>query len=67
VSSRGPSRQHLSDRATKGIVAERLKVDMDTAFRMIRSYARNHHTLLSAAELDSPSKGRSAEPPGRPD
>jgi hypothetical protein len=43
---------------------------------MIRSYARNHSTLLSAvaerlvrgslsaAELDSPSKGRRAERPG---
>ena len=57
----------------KGIVAERLKVDMDTAFGMIRSHARNHSTLLSAvadalvrgslsaSELDSPTKGRSAE------
>jgi GAF domain-containing protein len=66
----------------KGIVSERLKVDMDTAFAMIRSHARNHSTLLStvadalvrgslsASELDSPSKGRSAERtrgPGLPD
>jgi hypothetical protein len=46
---------------------------MDTAFGMIRSHARNHSTLLSAvadalvrgslsaSELDSPTKGRSAE------
>jgi GAF domain-containing protein len=57
----------------KGIVAERLKVDMDTAFGMIRNHARNHGALLSAvaddlvrgslsaAELDSLSEGRSEE------
>ena len=53
----------------KGIVAERLKVDMDSAFGMIRRHARNHGSLLSAvaealvrgslraAELASPSTG----------
>ncbi len=59
----------------KGIVAERLKVDMDAAFGMIRTYARNHGTLLSAvadalvrgslsaADLSSPSQGRSVDRP----
>jgi len=54
----------------KGIVAERLKVDMDTAFGMIRSHARRQGTRLSAvaealvggslraAQLGSSSEGR---------
>ena len=57
----------------KGIVAERLKVDMDAAFGMIRTYARNKGRPLTAvaedlvrgslnvAELASPSKERSAD------
>lgn len=32
----------------KGIVAERLKVDMETAFATVRNYARNHSIQLSA-------------------
>jgi len=54
----------------KGIVAERLKVDMDTAFGMIRSHARTQGTRLStvaealvdgslrAGQLGSSSAGR---------
>ena len=57
----------------KGIVAERLKVDMDIAFGMIRTHARNHgiplskvaedlvRGSLSATELTSASKGRRAD------
>ncbi len=36
----------------KGIVAERLKVDMDTAFGMIRTHARNHGIPLSKVAED---------------
>jgi GAF domain-containing protein len=32
----------------KGIVAERLKVDMETAFAMVRNHARSNNTQLSA-------------------
>jgi GAF domain-containing protein len=71
----GALNSRIAVEQAKGIVAERLQVDMDTAFGMIRSYARKHATLLSevagalvrgslgAAQLASPSKGRSAERP----
>jgi GAF domain-containing protein len=73
VQLQGALNSRIAVEQAKGIVAERLKVDMDTAFWMIRSHARNHGTLLSAvadalvrgslsaAELDSPSKARNAE------
>jgi GAF domain-containing protein len=59
----------------KGILAERLQVDMDTAFGMIRHYARSHSTYLSsvadalvrgslsAADLSASSKGRVSDSP----
>lgn len=72
IQLQGALNSRVAVEQAKGIVAERLKVDMDTAFGMIRSHARNHNALLSAvadalvrgslsaAELDSPSKGRAA-------
>ena len=75
IQLQGALNSRIAVEQAKGIVAERLKVDMDTAFGMIRSHARNHSTLLSsvadalvrgtlsAAQLDSPSKERGAERP----
>jgi GAF domain-containing protein len=76
IQLQGALNSRIAVEQAKGIVAERLKVDMDTAFGMIRSHARNHGMLLSAvadalvrgslaaSELDSPSKERSAEQRG---
>jgi GAF domain-containing protein len=76
IQLQGALNSRIAVEQAKGIVAERLKVDMDTAFGMIRSHARNHNALLSAvadalvrgslsaAELDSPSKGRATRPRG---
>ncbi|WP_309118031.1 GAF and ANTAR domain-containing protein [Saccharothrix sp.] len=36
----------------KGLVAERLKVDMDTAFAALRGYARGHNLKLSSVAHD---------------
>jgi GAF domain-containing protein len=76
IQLQGALNSRIAVEQAKGIVAERLKVDMDTAFGMIRSHARNHNALLSAvadalvrgslsaAELDSPSKERATRPRG---
>jgi GAF domain-containing protein len=68
IQLQGALNSRIAVEQAKGIVAERLKVDMDVAFAMIRTYARNHSTPLSvvadalvrdtlgAAELASPSK-----------
>ena len=48
IQLQGALNSRIAVEQAKGIVAERLKVDMDTAFGMIRSHARNHGTLLSA-------------------
>jgi GAF domain-containing protein len=70
IQLQGALNSRIAVEQAKGIVAERLKVDMDTAFGMIRNHARNHAAPLSAvanalvrgslgaAELDSPPKGR---------
>ena len=75
IELQGALNSRIAVEQAKGILAERLKVDMDTAFGMIRKYARNHSMLLSsvadalvrgslsAADLSSPSKGRSAVRP----
>lgn len=72
IQLQGALNSRIAVEQAKGIVAERLKIDMDTAFKTIRSHARNHGVLLSAvadalvsgslsaAELDSPPKGRGA-------
>jgi AmiR/NasT family two-component response regulator len=76
IELQGALNSRIAVEQAKGIVAERLNVDMDAAFGMIRSYARNHGTLLSAVadalvrgslsagELASPSKEPSAGPAG---
>ena len=68
VQLQGALNSRIAVEQAKGIVAERLQVDMDVAFAMIRNYARNRSTPLSAvadalvrgslstAELASPSK-----------
>ena len=73
VQLQGALNSRIAVEQAKGIVSERLNVDMDTAFGMIRAHARNHGTLLSAvadalvrgslsaAELDSTAKERSAD------
>jgi GAF domain-containing protein len=75
VELQGALNSRVAVEQAKGILAERLKVDMDTAFGMIRHYARNHSThlssvaeelvrgSLSAADLYSSSKGRIADRP----
>ena len=75
IQLQGALNSRIAVEQAKGIVAERLKVDMDTAFGMIRNHARNNSTLLSAvaealvrgslsaAELASPSKGHSTDRP----
>jgi GAF domain-containing protein len=72
IQLQGALNSRIAVEQAKGIVAERLKVDMDTAFGMIRKHARSHNTLLStvagdlvrgslsATELTSPSEERSA-------
>ncbi|HXN62961.1 MAG TPA: GAF and ANTAR domain-containing protein [Acidimicrobiales bacterium] len=80
IQLQGALNSRIAVEQAKGIVSERLNVDMDTAFGMIRAHARNHGTLLSAvadalargslsaAELASPAKERSADrTKGRPD
>jgi GAF domain-containing protein len=80
VQLQGALNSRIAVEQAKGIVAERLQVDMDTAFGMIRTHARNHGTQLSAvadalvrgslsaAELASPTTERSADrPEGLPD
>ena len=52
VQLQGALNSRIAVEQAKGVVAERLKVDMDTAFGMIRNYARNHNTLLSAVADD---------------
>ena len=52
IQLQGALNSRIAVEQAKGIVAERLKVDMDTAFGMIRNYARNHSTLLSAVADD---------------
>lgn len=76
IQLQGALNSRIAVEQAKGIVAERLNVDMDAAFGMIRNYARDHGTLLSAVaealvrgslsagELASPSKERSAGPAG---
>jgi GAF domain-containing protein len=73
IQLQGALNSRIAVEQAKGVVAERLKVDMDTAFGMIRNYARNHNTLLSAVadalvrgslnatELASASEERSAD------
>ena len=73
IQLQGALNSRIAVEQAKGIVAERLKIDMDTAFGMIRSHARNHGKLLSAVaddlvrgslsadELDPPSKGRNLD------
>ncbi len=75
IQLQGALNSRIAVEQAKGVVAERLKVDMDTAFGMIRSYARKSNMLLSAVadalvrgslsatELASASKERSAERP----
>jgi len=48
VQLQGALNSRIAVEQAKGIVAERLKVDMDTAFGMIRHHARNHGSQLSA-------------------
>jgi len=73
IQLQGALNSRIAVEQAKGIVAERLKVDMDTAFGMIRRHARSHNALLSAvadalvrgslstAELDSPPKGQAEQ------
>jgi GAF domain-containing protein len=80
IQLQGALNSRIAVEQAKGVVAERLKVDMDTAFGMIRNHARNHYMLLSAVaealvrgslsatDLASVSEERSADrPKGRPD
>ncbi len=80
VELQGALNSRIAVEQAKGILAERLKVDMDTAFGMIRRYDSSHSThlssvadalvrgSLSAADLQESSKGRVADrPSGRPD
>ena len=72
VQLQGALNSRIAVEQAKGIVAERLKVDMDTAFGMIRHHARSHGMLLSvvaddlvrgslgAADLALPTQGGSA-------
>lgn len=72
VQLQGALNSRIAVEQAKGIVAERLKVDMDVAFGMIRNHARKNGTPLTAvaedlvrgslnvSELASPSKGRGA-------
>ena len=48
IQLQGALNSRIAVEQAKGVVAERLKVDMDTAFGMIRSHARSHNTPLSA-------------------
>ncbi len=76
VQLQGALNSRIAIEQAKGIVTERLKVDMDTAFAMIRNHARAHSVLLSrvadalvlgtlsAADLGSPSQGSHV---GRPE
>ena len=52
IQLQGALNSRIAVEQAKGIVAERLQLDMDTAFGMIRTYARNHGTLLSAVADD---------------
>jgi hypothetical protein len=73
IQLQGALNSRVAVEQAKGIVAERLNVDMDTAFGMIRNHARNHGSLLSAvadalvrgslsaSELATASKERSAD------
>ncbi len=75
IELQGALNSRIAVEQAKGIVAERLKVDMDTAFGMIRRHARNHGThlssvadalvrgSLSAADLSASSKGRVPDRP----
>ena len=80
IQLQGALNSRIAVEQAKGVVAERLKVDMDTAFGMIRKHARNHNTplsavadalvrgSLSATELASASEEYSADrTKGRPD
>jgi hypothetical protein len=54
----------------RGVVAERLGVDMDRAFGLLRENARANHrhlTDLAAAVVGGESLGRLGDPPGRGD
>ena len=48
IQLQGALNSRIAVEQAKGIVAERLQVDMDVAFAMIRNYARNRSTPLSA-------------------
>jgi GAF domain-containing protein len=73
IQLQGALNSRIAVEQAKAIVAERLKVDMDTAFGMIRTHARSHGTPLTAVadelvrgslsvvELAAPSKGPSAD------
>jgi GAF domain-containing protein len=75
IELQGALNSRIAVEQAKGILAERLKVDMDTAFGMIRNHARSHSMLLSsvadalvrgslsAADLDSLSKGQRTDRP----
>ncbi len=74
VQLQGALNSRIAVEQAKGIVSERLKVDMDTAFGIIRSYARSNSMLLSsvaealvrgslsAADLNPPVQERWVEP-----
>jgi GAF domain-containing protein len=73
VQLQGALNSRIAVEQAKGIVAERLKVDMDAAFGMIRTHARSHGVPLTAVaedlvrgsltadELTSPSKEQHAD------
>jgi GAF domain-containing protein len=79
IQLQGALNSRIAVEQAKGIVAERLKVDMDIAFAMIRNYARSHSTPLSAvadglvrgslgaAELAPASKAPTGMPKDLPD
>lgn len=52
IQLQGALNSRIAVEQAKGIVAERLQVDMDTAFGMIRNHARTHGKLLSAVADD---------------